>query len=115
MSPLLSTALEEARLLAFSRPWILPSDNTLAEAERLLALVISRWPEPDVLVEPDGSVSLEWEAGEQGWLTLAVAGSAEVTHSAVIEGDEYGQVEPFGSELPDWAAALLRRLFPPPH
>ncbi|WKB51862.1 hypothetical protein [Eleftheria terrae] len=113
MSPLLSAALDEVRLLAASRPWSLPSATAIEEAQRLLDLVTVEWPAPEVLAEPDGSISLEWEAGDHGWLALAVDGSGTVTHSAVIEGDEYGQTETFEADrLPDWAGELLRRLHP---
>jgi hypothetical protein len=54
--------------------------------------------------------SLEWEAGAHGWLQLLVRGDGQLTHSAVLEGDEYGQSEDFGNVLPDWAASLLARL-----
>ena len=45
-----------------------------------------------------------------GWLQLLVRGDGQLTHSAVLEGDEYGQSEDFGDALPNWAASLLARL-----
>ncbi|AKJ31802.1 hypothetical protein [Caldimonas brevitalea] len=111
MSPLLAAALAEAHALGRSRAWSPPSDAAVADAERLLDLVAAPWPAPEVLVEPTGVIALEWEAGAHGWLRLAVQGDATVEHSAVIEGDEYGQVESLSDGLPDWAAELLRRLY----
>lgn len=110
MSPLLLDALDEARPLAAERGWQLPTEQTLAEADRLLVLVSGNWRVPAVSVEPDGTVSLEWEAGAHGWLKLAVAGNGTLSHSAVIEGDDYEQTETLGDTLPDWAHALLRKL-----
>ena len=109
MSPLLVAALDEARTLA-ERGWAAPSDATIAEAQRLLDLVAPGGRAPMVRVEPHGAISLEWEAGEYGWLCLSVDGIGKLEHSAVIEGDEYAQVEDFGQALPDWAGALLHRL-----
>jgi hypothetical protein len=113
MSPLLMLALADAIPLIDERGWTLPSSATMAEAERLLALVAPLAREPMAEVEPDGSVALEWEAADEGWLKLSVDGSGRLTHSAVIAGDEYEQVEDFQDPeagLPGWAAALLHRL-----
>ncbi|TCP05784.1 hypothetical protein [Caldimonas thermodepolymerans] len=114
LPPPLAAAIEEVRALAQQRAWQLPDAATLAEARRLLALVSAGWPPPQVQVEPDGQVSLTWEAGPRGWLTFTVAGRGTLTHSAVIAGDDYGQEEPFGDSLPAWAAEVLRRLWDRP-
>ncbi len=111
MSPLLSQALDEARPLAAARGWRLPGEAALAEADHLLAMVGREWRAPTtVQVEPDGAITLEWDAGARGWLQLSVQGSGQLAHSAVIEGDEYEKTEPFGERLPDWAEEVLRRL-----
>jgi len=110
MSPLLATALDEARSLACARGWSVPSEPTIHEAQRLLDLVMQDWRAPAVQAEPSGAISLEWEVGAHGWLKLTVAGNATLEHSAVIEGDEYAQVEPFGEHLPGWVKELLHRL-----
>jgi hypothetical protein len=110
MSPLLSAALAEAAPLAASRGWTPPADATIAAAERLLALVASYPRPPAVQVEPEGTISFEWEAADHGWLTLFVDDIGQLTHSAVIGEDEFTQAEPFGDVLPDWAAELLGRL-----
>ena len=110
MSALLAAALEEARSLAPSRGWTLPGERTIREAERLLVLVMRDWRAPAVQAEPIGAISLEWEVGAHGWLRLTVAGTGTLEHSAVIEGDEYAQVEHFGEQLPHWVEELLRRL-----
>ena len=113
---MLASSLAEARLLACARAWTAPSDATLREAERLLALLATAgaaWPAPAVWVQPDGAVVVEWEAGERGWLALSVHGHGMLTHAAVIDGDDYGLSEDFVDALPDWARELLRRLQAP--
>jgi hypothetical protein len=110
MSPLLSAALQDAAPLIATRGWITPSPATLASAERLLALLAPIARPPAVQVEPEGTISFEWEAGDEGWLTLAVDDQGQLTHSAVIGEDEFTQTEAFGATLPDWAATLLARL-----
>lgn len=110
MSPLLEAAFADVAPLQELRGWPKPSDSTVADAERLLALVEDVARAPAVQVEPDGSITLDWEAGEHGWLTLQVDGTGHVRHRAVIDEDEFEQSELFGDELPGWATALLVRL-----
>jgi hypothetical protein len=112
MSPLLMLALVDAMPFVDERGWTSPEPATIAEADRLIALVAPLGRAPMAEVEPDGSIALEWEAAGHGWLRLTVDGSGQLAHSAVIAGDDYEQVEPFdGADvLPEWAAELLRKL-----
>ena len=109
MHPLLATALDEAKPLTESRGWARPTPSTLAEAERLLGLT-SRHRPPTIQIDADGSIRLEWEAAETGWLTLTVDGSGQLRHSAVIGEDEFERSEAFGDVLPAWASTVLERL-----
>ena len=110
MHPALAAALAEAAPLIAERGWTQPVPATIAAAERLLELVATLPRAPAVQVEPEGTISLEWEAAEHGWLTLTVDDSGNLTHSAVLDEDEFTQAEPFGDALPGWAANLLQRL-----
>ena len=110
MHPALSTALADVAPLIADRGWIAPAPATIAAAGRLLALVARLPRQPAVQVEPEGTISFEWEAGEHGWLTLTVDDAGQLTHSAVLGEDEFTQSEAFGDALPDWADTLLRRL-----
>lgn len=111
----LQAALDEAAALGAGRGWTAPDAATRAEAERLLTLLAADVRQPQVQVEPDGRIVFEWDAPPIGWLQLAVQGHGELTHSAVIGGDEYGQSEPFGDTLPGWARQLLDKLHPKGH
>jgi len=109
MHPRLAAALDETAALVESRGWTSPAASTLAEAERLLALTAGRRA-PAVQIDADGSVRLEWDAAEMGWLTLTVDGSGQVRHSAVMGEDEFERTESFVDALPEWAASVLNRL-----
>ena len=109
MHPLLAAALADAAPLIAQRGWIAPEPATVAAAERLLALVAEPRP-PAVQGEPAGTISFEWEAADEGWLTLTVDDQGQLTHSAVLGEDEFTQAEAFGDALPGWAATLLARL-----
>jgi hypothetical protein len=110
----IAEALAEARALAAQRPWKLPNEATVIEAQRVLDLVSVEWPAPEVQAQANGTITLDWEAGTRGWLTLTVVGQGTVEHAAVIDGDEYGLTEDFTDLLPGWANELLRRLHQAP-
>lgn len=115
MHALLAQALADVGPLTAERGFTPPASATLAEAERLLALVHPRWRAPAVEVLSDGAVVLDWDAGAHGWLQLTVRGDGRLEHSAVIDGDDYTQSEPFFDQLPDWADALLAKLLSREH
>ena len=52
VSASLLAAVAEAGVLAGERTWAAPTDATLREADRLLALLAGAWPAPGVLVQP---------------------------------------------------------------
>jgi hypothetical protein len=118
MNPLIAAAIEEAEALVATRGWQLPSDATVREAELVLELTHARWPPPALLVDADGAITFEWDVGTRGWVELRVDGSGQLSHSAVIQGDDYAQSEDLtepalAGRLPDWAAEVLRRLYLP--
>jgi hypothetical protein len=115
MNPLLEQALADVDPLTAERGFVRPTSATVSEAERLLALVHPRWRTPTVEVLSDGAVTLDWDAGAHGWLQLTVQGDGRLVHSAVIDGDDYAQSEPFFEHLPDWADALLKKLLSREH
>ena len=106
----LQAALAEVEPLIANRGWTPPAPATIQSANRLLALVETLPRQPAVQVEPEGTISFEWEAAEHGWLTLTVDDRGQLTHSAVLGEDEFTQAEAFGEALPDWASELLQRL-----
>jgi hypothetical protein len=111
----LDAALKDSAPLVASRGWLAPKSETIAAAERLLALVETLPRRPAVQVEPDGTISFEWEAADHGWLTLTVDDAGQLTHGAVLGEDEFTQAEAFGDALPGWAATLLDRLLAAGH
>ena len=110
MQEQIAAALQEAEPLIRERGWTPPTPQTIAAAERLLKLVAKHHRQPTVQVNPEGTLSFDWEAADHGWLTLTVDDQGQLTHGAVLGEDEFAQTEVFGDELPDWASTLLQRL-----
>ena len=115
MHQALQEALQDAQPLITDRGWSQPEAATIAAAERLLALVANHPRQPQVQVEPEGTICFEWEAADHGWLTLTVDDQGQLTHAAVLGEDEFTQTEAFGDALPDWADTLLQRLLQAGH
>ena len=115
MHQALQSALQEVAPLIVNRGWTNPSPETIEAAERLLKLVEKMPRQPAVQVDPEGTISFEWEAADHGWITLTVDDLGQLTHSAVLGEDEFTQAEAFGEELPDWARTLLQRLLAAGH
>ncbi len=115
MHPALQAALDDAKPLIAGRGWIAPTPATIEAAERLLVLVDEMPRPPAVQVDPEGTISFEWEAADHGWLTLTVDDRGQLTHSAVLGEDEFTQTEAFDDGLPDWADTLLQRLLAAGH
>ncbi len=115
MHPALQAALREAEPLVTDRGWQRPPIATIAAAQRLLELVGPLGRPPQVQVEPEGTISFEWEAAHHGWLTFTVDDQGQLTHAAVLGEDEFTQTEAFADALPDWAATLLQRVLAAGH
>jgi hypothetical protein len=113
----LHIALADAEPLVAARGWQRPPPAAIDAAERLLGLLdaLPAARPPQVQVEPDGTISFEWEAADHGWLTLTVDDQGRLTHNAVLGEDEFTQTEAFDDALPDWAATLLQRLLSAGH
>jgi hypothetical protein len=115
MHQALEAALQEVEPMIANRGWTRPTPEAIQAAERLATLVDKLARPPAIQVEPEGTISFEWEAADHGWLTLTVDDQGQLTHSAVIGEDEFTQTESFDDKLPDWAASLLQRLLAAGH
>lgn len=93
-------------------------DGTLVGSRafgRALALMNALPPDiplPEVVVESNGEIGLDWDEGTRRTLTLTVRDTPLVGFSALI-GDEpmYGRVA-FAGEIPEILRLLLTRLYP---
>lgn len=101
----------EVRSLAGDGEYSLPSDAAMREAEVLLGALPS-WALPATpLIEPSGSIALEWEVGPNRFLVMAVNGSGKLQHSAILGiGNEYHGSTNFAATIPEAAMVLLRGL-----
>jgi hypothetical protein len=95
------------------------SDGTFASPEaigrtiELLNLLPSTVPLPDVVVESDSEIGLDWDEGARRVVSLTVRDNPMVGFSALLGAEPlYGRT-PFAGEVPRTIQFLLRRLYYP--
>ncbi len=103
----LAAALAEA-----SAEGISTSPETLTRVIDILMMVPARLPLPDVVVESEHEVGLDWDEGARRVLSLTVRESPMIGYSAFLGSEPlYGRA-PFFGELPETIRHLLGRLYP---
>lgn len=91
------------------------STATALRAERFLDLLPSTLTPPDIVPDPDGSLSISWYFDKPLQLTISIAANGPL-HFAGILGEDYGQSrvrhgsEPFESVLPGDLLRLIHEL-----
>jgi hypothetical protein len=101
----------EAQTLAGDGEFSVPSDAAMREAELLMSALPPWAPPMTPLVEPSGTIALEWDVAPSRFLVLAVNGTGKLQHSAILGlGNEYHGSTNFSGALPDVALTLLASL-----
>ncbi|MBU4185490.1 MAG: hypothetical protein KKI12_04635 [Proteobacteria bacterium] len=89
------------------------SRETYSEARKLLRMMPSSSPMPDISAEPDGEITFEWYKEKYSVFVISVGGNNIITYAGLfgksnkIHGTEY-----FADELPEIIRHCIQRLFP---
>lgn len=78
----------------------------------VLRAIPSDIPLPEVVVESDDAIGLDWQSGRRQVVSLTVDGSGFVGFAALIGYETHHGRVPFHGDLPRTIADLLRRIFP---
>jgi hypothetical protein len=101
----------DARDLAGDGEFAVPSAAAMQEAKGLLEALPAWAPSPTPIVEPSGTIALEWDLGANRFLVFAVNGTGRLQHSAILGlGNEYYGSTNFTGALPLRAQTLLADL-----
>lgn len=89
------------------------SQEAYLEARRLLRLIPSSFPMPDILPEPEGEIGLEWYKESGFSFVISVGGNNIITYAGRFgkNNETYG-TEYFTDSMPKIILDSLRRLFP---
>ncbi|MPZ19384.1 MAG: hypothetical protein GEV06_15930 [Luteitalea sp.] len=78
----------------------------------LLAILPPEIPLPEIVVESENQIGLDWDEGSRRVLTLTVDDTQYVGFAALIGHEPlYGRV-PLAGQIPETVAYLFRRLYP---
>lgn len=94
-------------------------DGTFASPESigrtidLLNLLPSTVPLPDVVVESESEIGLDWDEGVRRVVSLTVRDNPMVGFSALLGAEPLYGHTPFAGEVPRTIQFLLRRLYQP--
>lgn len=108
----LSNLLEECATENWDGYGALPIDlNSFNEAERFVRALPRTVPEPEVAVDPDGEISLEWYLKPRKVFSVSIGKRNEITYAGLYGPNKtYGR-EYFDSEIPKAVFDNLDRLF----
>jgi len=88
------------------------SKETYFEARRLLRLIPSSCPLPDILPEPEGEIGFEWYRGKGFSFVISVGGNNIITYAGQFgENNEIYGSECFRDSMPQIILYSLERLF----
>ncbi len=89
------------------------SERAFFEANKLLELLPSDVPTPEIVPEPTGDIGLEWYRGKQFAFVISVSGRNLITYAGTFgAGNETHGTENFTESRPLTIIKNLRRLFP---
>jgi hypothetical protein len=91
---------------------MLTSPKAFGRTLELLTALPAEIPLPDVVIESETEIGLDWDEGSQRVLSLTVRDTPMVGFAALYEGEPlHGRVR-FVEEIPETLRFLLARLFP---
>lgn len=80
-------------------------------AQRFLQILPPGFPVPEVGVDPDGEISLEWYRGPRKVFSVSLAGNGRLSYAGIFGLRSTHGTDFLGDELPDAVVANLTRLF----
>ena len=87
------------------------SIDSYREAIRFARSLPTMTPLPEIAVDPDGEVALEWYEGPRKVFTVSVGGRNEITYAGLFGFNKVNGTECFYDEIPKTILDNLDRLF----
>ncbi len=84
--------------------------DSLAFAKRVTQMLPMSLPEPEVVVDPDGEVSFDWECGERHRLSFSVGPSGTFRYAGIVGASETYGTEPWRDGIPEPIVRLLQQV-----
>ena len=98
-------------LLKADQDEVLVSQDACDRALAVLWSLPSSCPMPDILVEDDGDIALDWDEGARRLLTVSIGDSPMLRYAALIGAEPtHGRVA-YAGAMPATLSFLLRRIY----
>lgn len=86
--------------------------KTYFEAMKLVAMLPSQIPKPEILAEPTGEIGLEWYKNKCSVFVISVGGKGVITYAGLFgEGNKTHGTEKLTGQLPENVLADIKRVF----
>lgn len=85
--------------------------GSLDDADRFLSLLPTTTRLPEVSVDPDGEVSLEWYLGPRRVFSVSVGTNGELVYAGLFGASKASGVESFQDEVPKTIVDNLARVY----
>lgn len=86
--------------------------ESVMQAKRFLDTLPITFPFPEISVDPDGEITLEWYAGPRKVFYLSIGGNSQLTYAGLFgPSDSRRGTKPFGDELPKTILKHIKRVF----
>lgn len=87
------------------------SEDAYEEAKKIIALLPSSIPMPEILAEPTGDIGFEWHKGKGQVFAFSVRGKHLIIFAGIIAGNKIHGSEYFEDTIPLMIRQYLRRLY----
>lgn len=87
------------------------SEDTYEEAKKIINLLSSSIPMPEILAEPTGDIGFEWRKGKGQVFAFSVRGKHQIIFAGIIAGNKVHGSEYFEDTIPLMIRQYLRRLY----
>jgi hypothetical protein len=86
-------------------------EDAFFEAEKLIKMLPSTLPMPDIAPEPDGGISLEWYRGVRMLIAISLRGENDIIYAGLFGPNRIRGAAYFGSSLPKEVLEKIQDLF----
>lgn len=87
-------------------------DRSVYMASRFIAELPLFTPLPEIGVDPDGEVSLDWHVRARHSLSISIGADGSIAYAALFGSSRMRGVEVIDGGIPDAVMAALHRLYP---
>lgn len=87
------------------------SEDVYEEAKKIINLLPSAIPMPEIVAEPNGDIGFEWRRDKGQVFAISVGGKHRITYAGIFSGNKVHGSEYFEETLPLAIIQHLRRLY----